>query len=494
MPLCAANNCSNRFEDGFRLFLFPTDEHRKKQWLINMGREDFTPSKISCVCEVHFDESQWVQNLAAGWKKLKPNAIPTLFSNPIHLLSFNETNVDVPNFLQICRICLSPNNDLINLFKPSSNDKLPYLEFMEQTSLQVSSDDGLPPYVCNECFQTILEIKNFKQKCIQSANLLKNYNGPNTIASLNAYIISKTQSDGIVHVDKKENLETTNLENKNQKEKNEQDTKYKLEEIDNFYTFPDPIDRKNLKNEPYSVCHICGAKAKYILKHLKTHNDTYDLKCDICGKQFRHNIALLRHLSDHRREKSEVKPQCGICHKTFYDRHTLRRHIKTVHQDTRPFKCTLCPKSFHDERILRIHMVTHTGERRYKCDVQGCSRTYTQSTPLAQHKLKCHSNNVSEITKFKCKICSKAFKQKKTMEEHLRFHSGVRCTKCNKSFTSIKKLNIHMRDHFGIVEKKDIEAKNKQHSELLESIDNLIQQEQNCTQADVDLGLFEPIV
>ncbi|XP_044727520.1 zinc finger protein 569-like [Chrysoperla carnea] len=478
MPLCAAVNCSNRFEDGFRLFLLPTDENRKKQWLINIGRENWTPSKISCVCEVHFDNSQWVENESAGWKKLKPNAIPTLFNNQIIPVFVKETDVVIPNFLQICRICLSSNNYLIDLFKSSSNNKPPYLELMEYTFLQVSSDDGLPPYICNECFETLQGVKNFKEKCISSANLLKHYNGPNTIESFNEYIISKTQPAGIWYIDNEENLEPITEDNIN--------TQYQSEEIIDLTILPDPIERKTIKNERYLVCDICGKLTKKIRIHLKTHINSLDLKCDICGKQFRHNITLRSHLAHHKREEIEGKPECDICHKTFYCKAGLDRHIKNMHQNTRPIKCTLCPKSFHDIYILKVHMVTHTGERRYKCDVEGCSRTYTQRTPLVQHKLKYHSNNESEITKFKCKICSKRFKYKRNMEEHLRFHNGVSCNKCNKLFTSSKKLKKHIREHFGTIETESIEVKNNHDSKLLESIDNLIQQELCCTQKDLD--------
>lgn len=68
---------------------------------------------------------------------MKPNAIPTLFNNQI--IPVAEKDVVISNFLQICRICLSLNDDLIDLFKPYSNYKPPYLELMEHTSLEVSN-------------------------------------------------------------------------------------------------------------------------------------------------------------------------------------------------------------------------------------------------------------------------------------------------------------------------------------------------------------------
>uniref|UniRef100_A0A8C5D2I7 THAP domain-containing protein 1 n=1 Tax=Gouania willdenowi TaxID=441366 RepID=A0A8C5D2I7_GOUWI len=45
-----------------------------KQWVKNVGREDFIPSKTSRLCSAHFEESCFQVDIA---KKLKPDAVPT---------------------------------------------------------------------------------------------------------------------------------------------------------------------------------------------------------------------------------------------------------------------------------------------------------------------------------------------------------------------------------------------------------------------------------
>ncbi|KAK0157029.1 hypothetical protein PV327_011449 [Microctonus hyperodae] len=69
MPSCAAVNCSNKREKGFRLFVFPRNLDRRAKWVQNMRRDNWTPTKGARLCE---DE----------WEKLKPNAVPTLFDVP----------------------------------------------------------------------------------------------------------------------------------------------------------------------------------------------------------------------------------------------------------------------------------------------------------------------------------------------------------------------------------------------------------------------------
>nr|XP_012218253.1 PREDICTED: THAP domain-containing protein 4-like [Linepithema humile] len=93
MPCCVAINCANRTEKGVRLFLFPADDVRRQQWIYNLCRESWTPTKYSRLCEEHFEESQFETNRADNWRKLKPNAIPTLFDIPDPLaIKKNETN------------------------------------------------------------------------------------------------------------------------------------------------------------------------------------------------------------------------------------------------------------------------------------------------------------------------------------------------------------------------------------------------------------------
>ncbi|XP_068604926.1 THAP domain-containing protein 3 [Brachionichthys hirsutus] len=78
---CSAPNCSNSTSTGKQLFRFPKDPVRKKKWVIN-SRRDFEPTPHSRLCQDHFEQSQFeeVARSSAGGKKLKPNAIPTLFS------------------------------------------------------------------------------------------------------------------------------------------------------------------------------------------------------------------------------------------------------------------------------------------------------------------------------------------------------------------------------------------------------------------------------
>ncbi|XP_071580893.1 peroxynitrite isomerase THAP4-like [Temnothorax nylanderi] len=75
MTSCVAINCSNRSEKGFRLFPIPTNvARRKKVENINLC--------MNSGYQVHFEDSLFESRRVDGWRKLKPNAVPTLFHVP----------------------------------------------------------------------------------------------------------------------------------------------------------------------------------------------------------------------------------------------------------------------------------------------------------------------------------------------------------------------------------------------------------------------------
>ncbi|KAK8784720.1 zinc finger protein 367-like [Amblyomma americanum] len=49
-------------------------------------------------------------------------------------------------------------------------------------------------------------------------------------------------------------------------------------------------------------------------------------------------------------------------------------------------KCKVCNRVFPREKSLQAHMRTHTGEKPYTCDFPGCSRAFAQSGQLKTHQ------------------------------------------------------------------------------------------------------------
>ena len=76
----------------------------------------------------------------------------------------------------------------------------------------------------------------------------------------------------------------------------------------------------------------------------------------------------------------------------------------------RPYACTICPATFAVDSYLRSHMRSHSGEKRYQCEV--CDKKYVSHNQFQFHK-KTHLYKKGEIPRdFKCDICEKTFARK----------------------------------------------------------------------------------
>ncbi|XP_076148069.1 uncharacterized protein LOC143132434 [Alosa pseudoharengus] len=80
MVCCAATGCSNRSEQGFRMYGFPIETYRREKWLAMVSRKDldFTGNYNNRkLCQAHFEEDQFI-----GTKRrmrLRSDAVPTIF-------------------------------------------------------------------------------------------------------------------------------------------------------------------------------------------------------------------------------------------------------------------------------------------------------------------------------------------------------------------------------------------------------------------------------
>lgn len=139
------------------------------------------------------------------------------------------------------------------------------------------------------------------------------------------------------------------------------------------------------------------------------------------------------------------------CIAAFVQSNQLVVHNRSRHTGERPYKCLVdgCGAAFFECSQLIIHTRCHTGERPYKCLVDGCGAAFVRSGGLIAHN-RIHTGEKP----YKCIVdgCGAAFSNSSALTSHNRIHSGERpfkCTVdgCDAAFCRSAHLVSHNRMH-----------------------------------------------
>jgi len=114
--------------------------------------------------------------------------------------------------------------------------------------------------------------------------------------------------------------------------------------------------------------------------------------------------------------------ECYICNRQFNARYNYKRHMNTVHADTRQFKCEECGMEFKLKNHLTVHVrQVHEGEKTHACSI--CSKKFWSPSNLKRHVDEAHL----KVRPFSCDHCSKGFSSKFNLDRHVtKVHNQAR--------------------------------------------------------------------
>ena len=133
---------------------------------------------------------------------------------------------------------------------------------------------------------------------------------------------------------------------------------------------------------PYPSCKKEYSNQSRLDVHIRTHTGSKPFMCPICSKSFNEKGNLKTHINFH----TDKRPfKCNQCEKTYKTNGHLKDHIEIQHMQLRRFICEICSSKFGRRSTLVAHMRTHTGEKSFKCKIEGCEKRFAEKGNMEMH-------------------------------------------------------------------------------------------------------------
>lgn len=135
---------------------------------------------------------------------------------------------------------------------------------------------------------------------------------------------------------------------------------------------------------------VCATKS-LLREHAKSHFESYVYQCELCAFKSPSPSGIQHHKKY--RHSDERPFNCQFCDAKFKSKSDLRKHIDT-HSSETPFKCPLCSFECRCCHTLNRHQkIVHENSKQiYECHV--CDRTFTRGNNLSRHLTKTHKLDI----------------------------------------------------------------------------------------------------
>ncbi|XP_066599419.1 zinc finger protein 836-like isoform X2 [Prorops nasuta] len=173
--------------------------------------------------------------------------------------------------------------------------------------------------------------------------------------------------------------------------------------------------------------------------------------CAVCDyktlkkSQFAAHLERKHETWSRKRVKSVVYP-CNACGFECRSKHSLQSHFIRKHTDKYEHQCKFCTKKFKVKGDLTNHIRFHHKEKPLNCDV--CGKVCQNSGSLYVHQKWAHYK-----PKYECHICKRRMVTQENLDQHLLMQHEKRekivCAECGKTFTKKDSFKRHLAVHTG---------------------------------------------
>lgn len=174
-----------------------------------------------------------------------------------------------------------------------------------------------------------------------------------------------------------------------------------------------------------------------------------EFKCEECSKVLSSSSSLSAHKLTHSSDKPWL---CEICNKGFNQKAKLKEHINR-HLDVRPFVCKTCGKGFFQKDRLKTHEMIHSSDRPFECYI--CEKSFRRKYELTRHSKLHDTEERQKLLKYECDICGKKSYSPADNKKHMLKHTSDKqwtCSICSRLF----KDKYNLRNHLLLVHREGI--------------------------------------
>ena len=202
---------------------------------------------------------------------------------------------------------------------------------------------------------------------------------------------------------------------------------------------PKPKD-KSKREFLCDVCEYSTTTKKYLLLHMRYHDESCRLKCPHCDFNTFQTQRMKGHINS---VHLGIPFKCDKCDYSDFSEVKVRFHKKAIHKGE-IYQCEQCSYTTIYPNSLKTHQAAQhpTEEDRHACPA--CDYVTTSAINLKNHKESAHSN----IT-YTCDQCGKNFRSKQTLHGHVKtVHSASAeyvCDMCDYSTNHRMSFKNHVQ-------------------------------------------------